>query len=135
MNPSSEPQAFGAGRAGSTFDPIEFIKKPQVILRVVAWVYNSYFKKIIFFFINVFQQVFAIIVFASIAQEGYVEGVCRYNGSNACGYGVGIGVISFLLTIAFTALDVYFPNISNIKQRKFVVLGELAASGKYNIIF
>jgi hypothetical protein len=55
MNPSSEPQAFGAGRAGSTFDPIEFIKKPQVILRVVAWVYNSYFKKIIFFFINVFQ--------------------------------------------------------------------------------
>ncbi len=38
MNPSTEPQAFGAGRAGSTFDPIEFIKKPQVILRVVAWV-------------------------------------------------------------------------------------------------
>jgi len=49
MNPSSEPQAFGAGRAGSAFDPIEFIKKPQVILRVVAWVYNSYLKKITFF--------------------------------------------------------------------------------------
>jgi hypothetical protein len=40
MNTSSEPQAFGAGRAGSTFDPIEFIKKPQVILRIVAWVCN-----------------------------------------------------------------------------------------------
>jgi hypothetical protein len=41
MNPSMEPQAFGAGRAGSVFDPIEFIKKPQVILRVVAWVCNK----------------------------------------------------------------------------------------------
>jgi len=49
MNSASEPQAFGAGRAGSTFDPIEFIKKPQVILRVVAWVYNSYLKKFLFF--------------------------------------------------------------------------------------
>jgi hypothetical protein len=43
MNPSMEPQAFGAGRAGSAFDPIEFIKKPQVILRVVAWVCNEKF--------------------------------------------------------------------------------------------
>jgi hypothetical protein len=32
--------------------------------------------------------------------------------------------------MAFTGLDVYFPNISNIKTRKTVVLGELAASGK-----
>ncbi len=43
MNPSMEPQAYGAGRAGSVFDPIEFIKKPQVILRVLAWVCNRYF--------------------------------------------------------------------------------------------
>jgi hypothetical protein len=55
MNPSSEPQAFGAGRAGSTFDPIEFIKKPQVILRVVAWVYNSYFEKNYIFFYKCFS--------------------------------------------------------------------------------
>ena len=41
MNPSMEPQAFGAGRTGSAFDPIEFIKKPQVILRLVAWVGNT----------------------------------------------------------------------------------------------
>jgi hypothetical protein len=41
MNSSAEPQAFGAGRAGSNFDPIEFIKKPQVILRIVAWVCNN----------------------------------------------------------------------------------------------
>jgi hypothetical protein len=110
MNPSTEPQAFGAGRAGSTFDPIEFIKKPQVILRVVAWI-------------------FAIIVFASIAQEGYLNDTCRYNGSNACGYGVAIGVIAFVVTMIFMGLDIYFPNISNIKTRKTVVLAELGTSG------
>ena len=41
MNTSSEPQAFGAGRTGSAFDPIEFVKKPQVILRIVAWVCHA----------------------------------------------------------------------------------------------
>ena len=69
-------------------------------------------------------------MFASIAQEGYVEDVCRYNDSNACGYGVGIGVIAFLLTMAFTGLDAYFPNISNVKQRKMVVVAELISSGR-----
>ena len=28
--------AFGAGKAGGAFDPIEFIKRPQVILRCVS---------------------------------------------------------------------------------------------------
>ena len=30
--------AYGAGKAGGPFDPIAFIKKPQVILRLVSWV-------------------------------------------------------------------------------------------------
>lgn len=30
--------SFGAGRAGSAFDPIAFVKQPQTILRVLAWV-------------------------------------------------------------------------------------------------
>lgn len=38
MNPSMEPQAFGAGRAGAPFDLIEFLKKPQSILRILSWV-------------------------------------------------------------------------------------------------
>ena len=46
MNPSSsEPQAYGAGRAGEHFDLIEFIKKPQVILRILAFV-----SEVVFFF-------------------------------------------------------------------------------------
>jgi hypothetical protein len=32
--------------------------------------------------------------------------------------------------MAFTGLDVYFPNISNIKTRKRIVLAELGTSGK-----
>ena len=75
------------------------------------------------------MKIFAIIVFACIAQEGYVNDRCHYNGSNACGYGIAIGVIAFLLTMGFTALDIYFPNISNIKTRKSVVLAELVFSG------
>lgn len=31
-------QAYGAGMAGGAFDPVAFIKKPQVILRIVSWV-------------------------------------------------------------------------------------------------
>lgn len=30
--------AYGAGKAGAPFDPLEFIKKPQVILRAVSLV-------------------------------------------------------------------------------------------------
>lgn len=30
--------AFGAGMAGAPFDPVQFIKKPQVILRIASTV-------------------------------------------------------------------------------------------------
>lgn len=73
---------------------------------------------------------FAIIVFACIAQEGYYNNVCRYNGSNACGYGTAIGVLAFLFSMAFTALDIYFPSISNVTQRKIIILVELVTSSK-----
>jgi hypothetical protein len=71
-------------------------------------------------------------VFGCIAQGGYWNDGCRYNGSNACGYGIAIGVLAFLLAMVFTGLDVYFPNISNIKTRKAVVIAELVVSGKNN---
>jgi hypothetical protein len=60
MNPSTEPQAFGAGRAGSAFDPIEFIKKPQVILRVVAWVWNKLLLNILL--IKIFLNRFSLLL-------------------------------------------------------------------------
>lgn len=33
--------SFGAGRAGSTIDPIAFAKQPQTILRALSWVSTS----------------------------------------------------------------------------------------------
>lgn len=33
--------AYGAGKATGTFDFIAFVKKPQVILRVISWVSMS----------------------------------------------------------------------------------------------
>lgn len=30
--------AYGGGKAGGAFDPVAFIRRPQVILRVVCWV-------------------------------------------------------------------------------------------------
>lgn len=32
--------AFGAGMAGAPFDPVQFIKKPQVILRLASTVWS-----------------------------------------------------------------------------------------------
>lgn len=33
--------AYGAGRAGAPFNPITFIKKPQVIVRLIALVSST----------------------------------------------------------------------------------------------
>lgn len=30
--------AYGAGKAGATFDPMTFVKKPQVVLKLVCFV-------------------------------------------------------------------------------------------------
>lgn len=30
--------SFGAGRAGAAFDPVSFAKRPQTVLRLLAWV-------------------------------------------------------------------------------------------------
>lgn len=34
--------AYGAGMAGGSFDPVAFIKKPQVILRIGSWVSSKH---------------------------------------------------------------------------------------------
>ncbi|XP_039504318.1 synaptogyrin-3b isoform X2 [Pimephales promelas] len=108
--------SFGAGRAGSAFDPIAFVKQPQTILRVLAWI-------------------FSMVVFASIINEGYVNMGserlhCVFNkNADACNYGITIGIVAFLASVFFLALDVYFPQISSVKDRKRAVLLEIVFSG------
>ncbi|XP_015284416.1 PREDICTED: synaptogyrin-3-like, partial [Gekko japonicus] len=80
-------------------------------------------------------QIFSIIVFGSIINEGYVNSEkspilrCIYNGhEGACNYGVAIGLIAFLACCFFLVVDLYFQQISSVKDRKRVVLLDLGFS-------
>lgn len=81
-------------------------------------------------------QVFALIVFACLVGDGYTslpedpKLFCIFNGNeDACRYGIGIGVLAFLACIFFFMVDVYFPQISNTMDRKYLVLADLGFSG------
>ncbi|XP_060022541.1 synaptogyrin-1 isoform X3 [Lagenorhynchus albirostris] len=111
-----EGGAYGAGKAGGAFDPYTLVRQPHTILRVVSWV-------------------FSIVVFGSIVNEGYLNSpseskeFCIYNRNpNACGYGVTVGVLAFLTCLLYLALDVYFPQISSVKDRKKAVLSDIGVS-------
>nr|XP_025138263.1 LOW QUALITY PROTEIN: synaptogyrin-1 [Bubalus bubalis] len=112
-----EGGAYGAGKAGGAFDPYTLVRQPHTILRVVSWV-------------------FSIVVFGSIVNEGYLNSpseskeFCIYNRNpNACGYGVTVGVLAFLTCLLYLALDVYFPQISSVKDRKKAVLSDIGSLG------
>lgn len=86
------------------------------------------------------SQVFSIVVFASITAEGYMNPLeaedtkCMFNkNDSACSYGVGIGVLAFLACVVFLVLDAYFPQISNAKERKMIVMGDLIFSGERHV--
>uniref|UniRef100_G1LWH3 Synaptogyrin 1 n=1 Tax=Ailuropoda melanoleuca TaxID=9646 RepID=G1LWH3_AILME len=111
-----EGGAYGAGKAGGAFDPHTLVRQPHTILRVVSWV-------------------FSIVVFGSIVNEGYLnsnsggEQLCIYNHNpSACSYGVAVGVLAFLTCLLYLALDVYFPQISSVKDRKKAVLSDIGVS-------
>ncbi|XP_068191957.1 synaptogyrin-2a [Antennarius striatus] len=115
--------AYGASFAGGAFDFPGFLKQPQTILRCLSWI-------------------FAIVVFATIVAEGYVnvpkEGTieCMFNGvDSACSYGIGVGVLSFLACVVFLVLDAYFPRISSAKERKCIVTGDLVFSAVWTLLW
>lgn len=109
--------AYGARKAGSVaFDPVAFFTHPRSILRLLSWV-------------------FSIVVFSCIVNEGYINIgserlLCVFNNNaDACNYGITIGVVCFLGSIFFLILDVYFPSMSNVKDRRRAVLLDLIFSG------
>ncbi|XP_075863095.1 synaptogyrin-1 isoform X3 [Microcebus murinus] len=113
-----EGGAYGAGKAGGAFDPYTLVRQPHTILRVVSWL-------------------FSIVVFGSIVNEGYLnsasedEEFCIYNRNpSACSYGVAVGVLAFLTCLLYLALDVYFPQISSVKDRKKAVLSDIGVSAR-----
>ncbi|KYO30846.1 synaptogyrin-3 [Alligator mississippiensis] len=112
-----EGASFGAGRAGGAFDPLDFLKQPQTLLRIASWL-------------------FSIVVFGSIVNEGYVnrdttpELHCIYNeNEGACSYGISIGIIAFFTCVFFLVVDLHFQQISSVKDRKRAVLLDLGVSG------
>nr|CAG4642108.1 EOG090X0FHR [Eurycercus lamellatus] len=116
-----EAGAFGAGKAGTSFNPVEFFQRPQVILRLL-------------------NILFSIIVFGSISSKGYTligsKEVCLYNGDgNACNYGVGIGVIAFLAAIVLLAGEYFFPQMSSVKTRRHFVMADLGFSGFWAFLY
>lgn len=118
-----EGGAYGASFAGGAFDFQSFLKLPQTILRLLSWV-------------------FSIVVFATITAEGYMnlkaqqDLECMFNANDgACNFGVGIGILAFLACVIFLILDAYFPQISNAKERKAIVLGDLVFSGAWTFLW
>ncbi|PVD39379.1 hypothetical protein C0Q70_02009 [Pomacea canaliculata] len=109
--------AYGAGKAGAPFDPLTYIKKPQVILRLAS-------------------LLFAIVVFGCISSGAWYAGNCLMNDdTNACGYGTGIGVLAFLLCLAFLMVDALFDNLSNVQHRKYAVLADLGSSALWTFLW
>lgn len=118
-----QSSAYGASLAGGAFDLGAFIKQPQTIIRCLSWL-------------------FSIVVFATITAEGYTnpqtkqETQCMFNNNDsACSYGVGVGVLAFLGCVIFLVLDAYFPQISNAKERKFIVMGDLIFSALWTFLW
>ncbi|XP_072277212.1 synaptogyrin-1 isoform X2 [Pyxicephalus adspersus] len=118
-----EGAAYGAGKAGGAFDPQTFIRQPHTVLRMVSWV-------------------FAIVVFGCIVNEGYInlpseeEEHCIFNRNrSACTYGVTVGVLAFLTCILYLAVDVHFPQISSVKDRKKTVISDIAVSGVWSFFW
>ncbi|KAM9211090.1 synaptogyrin-2 isoform 2-T2 [Dugong dugon] len=112
-----ESGAYGAAKAGGSFNLQRFLSQPQVVVRAVC-------------------TVFALIVFACIFGEGYTnihksqQRYCVFNhNEDACRYGGAIGVLAFLASAAFFVVDAYFPQISNATDRKYLVIGDLLFSG------
>lgn len=115
--------AYGASFSGGAFDLASFFKQPQTILRILSWL-------------------FSIVVFATITAEGYTnlatssDSKCMYNNNDsACSYGVGIGVLAFIACVIFLLLDAYFPQISNAKDRKYIVIGDLGFSAVWTFLW
>ncbi|XP_062976246.1 synaptogyrin-2 [Elgaria multicarinata webbii] len=116
MSMESGGGAYGAAKAGGSFDLWHFLQQPQVVVRLLS-------------------AVFALIVFSCIIGEGYMNSHatpdlhCIFNRSeDACRYGIGIGVVAFLACVFFFMVDIYFPQISNTTDRKYLVIADLGFS-------
>ncbi|XP_060882829.1 synaptogyrin-1a isoform X2 [Labrus mixtus] len=116
-------QAYGAGKAGGAFEPQTFLRQPQTVVRILCWL-------------------FSIVILGCIANEGYVnrpeevEEFCIFNrNQNVCNFSVATGTLCFLCCSAFLALDLYFPQISSVKDRKKAVMADIGVSAVWSLVW
>ncbi|KAK0144047.1 Synaptogyrin-2 [Merluccius polli] len=128
--------AYGASCAGGAVDLRKFARQPQTIVRFLSWVSGSEPERV------GTGALFAIVVFACITTEGYVnpvhsaQALCIFNQTDsACHYAVGIGVMGFLACMGFLVLDAYLPFMSNARQRRYVVMADLGFSGVWSFLW
>ncbi|XP_063508411.1 synaptogyrin-2-like [Pongo pygmaeus] len=116
-----ESGAYGAAKAGGSFDLRPFLTQPQVVVSAA---------------------VFALIVFSCIYGEGYSNAhkskqmyrVFNHN-EDAFRYGSAIGVLAFPASAFFLVVDAYFPQISNATDRKYLVTGDLLFSALWTFLW
>jgi len=77
-------------------------------------------------------QLFAVVVFGCITDQGWNNGQCVYNNNqDACRFGNAVGIIAFLSLMAFLVYDAMFDNIANVMHRKYVVVTDIVFSGAF----
>lgn len=108
--------AYGSGGATGRFQATDFLKKPQVIVRLVG-------------------LVFSIVVFGCIISQGDEKGHCGYGEHGACGYGIFVGLTAFLIAATFLVFDGIFDNISNIMRRKYIVIADIMTASVWSFLY
>eukprot|EP00088_Acartia_fossae_P048814 TRINITY_DN5336_c0_g1_i1.p1 TRINITY_DN5336_c0_g1~~TRINITY_DN5336_c0_g1_i1.p1 ORF type:complete len:229 (+),score=49.22 TRINITY_DN5336_c0_g1_i1:291-977(+) len=114
---------LGASKAGAPTDPLEFVKRPTVILRIASCIS-------------------AIIVFSCIQSEGWQfnqtesKEICIMNGSStACNLGNTVAVMAFLAAIGFTVWEYFYDQMSSIKSKKHFLWADMGFSGLWAFFY
>lgn len=115
-------EGYGA-KAGGAFDPMTFLKQPITALRLLSWV-------------------FSVVVLGCISNEGFLNrpdsplDFCVFNGNAAaCHFGVTTATLALLLSSALLALDLYFPQISSVRDKKRAVGFDIVMTGLFSLLW
>merc|ERR1711953_222430 len=117
-----ETGAFGSGKAGSSVDPLAYLRKPSVVFRIGA-------------------LLFSVIMFANIRSEGWQPNstgkeICIMNESaSACQFSNVVAVTAFLASIGFLVGEFFFDQMSSVKSRKHFVVADLSFSSFWTVAY
>ncbi|CAL9693910.1 unnamed protein product [Knipowitschia caucasica] len=110
-------------KVGGAFDLITFLKQPITVLRLLSWV-------------------FALVVVASISNEGFInrpdspQEFCIFNEDPApCRLGEWAGSLALIFSSAYICLDLLLPRVSSVKEKRRLVLSDILLSGLWSLLW